>query len=300
MHVGAGDTIDGLLFKPPVVTASSLADALGSLQRLPGTLSYVIVEGGLSELAAFSESRPLAVGSAFKLAVLNGLVDEINKGRLNWREVIPLQARWKSLPTGVLRDWPDGTPITLATYAAEMISISDNTAADALTALVGANALKPYSAGNEPFLTTREAFILISKERASLRTEYVAAKTPSARAAILRRVDASPLPSVAQLNTASDLIIEWHYSVRELCRLVDRVADLPLMSINPGVADRSQFRHVAYKGGSGPGAINMTTMVTTQRGTKICFAATLNDPRGIDESSFEIAYSAVLEYLASR
>ena len=77
-----------------------------------------------------------------------------------------------------------------------------------------------------------------------------------------------------------------------------RVADIPLMSINPGVADPHAFRHVAFKGGSDVGIINLTTMVTTRRGTNVCFSATLNDSKkSVNESAFEEAYSAVLRYI---
>ena len=71
------------------------------------------------------------------------------------------------------------------------------------------------------------------------------------------------------------------------------------MSINPGVAEPADFRHVAYKGGSDVGIINLTTMVTTKRGTSVCFSATLNDAtRSVDEKAFEAAYSGVLRYIA--
>jgi hypothetical protein len=78
------------------------------------------------------------------------------------------------------------------------------------------------------------------------------------------------------------------------------VANISLMSINPGVADAGDFRHVAYKGGSDTGVINMTTAVTTRRGTRICFSATLNDARhDVAELGFETSYSAVLRALAT-
>ena len=116
---------------------------------------------------------------------------------------------------------------------------------------------------------------------------------------VLRRIYAFPLPTIANLVTTPILAIEWHYSVREPAGPW-RVAELPLMSINPGVADASAFRHVAFKGGSDFGIINLTTMVTTRLGTRFCFSATLNDPqRAIDEQSFESAYGAVLPHLAS-
>ncbi len=298
IHLDSDMKIDGLLFKPPEIAASSLDDALGTLQRVAGTVSYVIVAKGRPERAALNPSQLLAVGSAFKLAVLNALLDEITGGVRHWNDVVPLAERWKSLPSGVLRTWPAGTPLTLAAYAAEMISISDNTAADALVRIVGPGALTRYAGSNEPFLTTRETFILKSTEGASSRGMYLTVDSAAGRAGVLRRIDALPLPGILQIMTKPDLAIEWHYSVRDLCKLMERVASLPLMSINPGVADPADFEYIAYKGGSDTGVINMTTMVTTHRGTKLCFSATANDStHEVNENSFEAAYGAALRQL---
>jgi hypothetical protein len=296
IHLDAENKIDGLLFKPPLL---SLDDALRALQRVVGTVSYVIVEEGRSDRAALNPSEPLAVGSAFKLAVLNALLDEITRGSRHWNDVVPLAQRWKSLPSGVLRTWPAGTPLTLATYAAEMISISDNTAADALVRIVGPAALKRYGGSNDPFLTTREVFTLKSDEGTSLRGMYLTVDSPTARAAVLRRVDALPLPSIGGLLSRPNLAVEWHYSVRDLCKLMDPVAALPLMSINPGVAAPGDFARVAFKGGSDVGVVNLTTMVTTKRGTKLCFSATENDSaHDVNGAALETAYAAALRQLA--
>jgi len=299
VHLDGDNKIDGLFFKPPKLQASSLDDALRSLRPSSGTLSYVLIEGR-SQRAALDASTPLAVGSAFKLAVLAAVRDEITRGHRHWTDVIPLEARWKSLPSGVIQTWPDKTPLTLATYAAEMISISDNTAADALVRLAGPAALAPYVMRNTPFLTTREMFILKSTSGAAQRSGYLAATTPAARAAILSTVDAMPLPPVATLDPKPILAIEWDYSVRELCDLMGRVADLPLMSINPGAADVASFRSAAFKGGSDTGLINLTTQLTTKRGTSFCFSATLNDAQqAVDDSAFVTAYGSVLSVLAN-
>jgi len=300
IHLDADNKIDALLFHNPVMTSSTLDDGLRALRPATGTLSYVISENGRSERAALNASALLAVGSAFKLAVVNAVRDQVMLGSRHWDDIVALQGKWKSLPSGVLQNWPDGTPLTLATYAAEMISISDNTAADALAQLVGADALKKYAARNVPFLTTRQTFTLRSEQGASLRATYLAASTPVARAAILKRVDALPLPTIQQVVIAPELKIEWHYSVRELCKLLSRVADVPLMSINPGVADRAAFRNVAFKGGSDAGVINLTTVVRTLHGTNVCFSATLNDSlQQVNESAFETAYAGVLHYIAA-
>lgn len=298
IHLDADNKIDGLVFRPPVLAASSLESALVALRQSSGTLSYVILQEGHSERAALNASDNLAVGSSFKLAVLNALRDEISNGRLHWNDTVSLKQEWKSLPSGVLRTWPDGTPLTLATLATEMISISDNTAADALVRIVGANALRPYAGENQPFLTTRELFTLKSTPGTQLLSAYRKAPSPSAREAVLRRAASLQLPSSDELLKTPELDVEWHYSVRDLCRLLTRVSDIPLVSINPGLADATAFRRIAYKGGSDVGIINLTTAVTTKRGTRICFSATLNDStRVVDESTFELAYGGVLHFL---
>jgi hypothetical protein len=300
VHLDADTKIDGLFFKPPKPQTSSLDGALRALRPASGSLSYVIFEGR-SERVALDASAPLAVGSAFKLAVLAAVRDEVARGRRHWNDVVPLEARWKSLPSGVMRTWPNDTPITLATYAAEMISISDNTAADALVRLVGPTALAPYALRNVPFLTTREMFVLKSSRGETQRAAYLAASTSAGRATLLPAIDAMPLPPLAALAPNPILAIEWHYSVRELCGLMGRLADLPLMSINPGAADAASFGHVAFKGGSDTGVINLTTQVTTKRGTSLCFSATVNDPaKAVDEGAFVAAYSSVLGFLANR
>jgi beta-lactamase class A len=200
-----------------------------------------------------------------------------------------------------METWPDRTPTTLATYATQMISISDNTAADAVAHIVGARALAPFTMGNEPFLTTRELFFLKSTRGAAQRARFRAATTADARRSILGQVDALGIPSASEVETSPMLDIEWHYTVRDLCGFMARVDDLPVFSVNPGLADPSAFAHVAFKGGSEIGVINMTTSLTTKRGTHLCISATLDDAeRRVDDVAFERAYGAVLGALADR
>ena len=133
MHVAldADGRIAALLLSPPVARTASLDDALAKLRAAAPQTSYLILEGR-TQVAALDADRPLAVGSAFKLAVLAALREHVAAGHSSWRDIVPLRAADKSLPSGTYQDWPDGAPITLDTYAAQMISISDNTAADAL------------------------------------------------------------------------------------------------------------------------------------------------------------------------
>lgn len=80
IHLDAENKIDGLLFRPPVTSTSSLDNALQLFARMPGAVSYVIEVEGRPEKAALNASEPLAIGSAFKLAVLSALRDEVTRG----------------------------------------------------------------------------------------------------------------------------------------------------------------------------------------------------------------------------
>jgi len=283
---------------PPTSGTSSLNDALRRLRERSGDVSYLILEGR-TDVAALSAERPMAVGSAFKLAILAALREEIDAKRRTWADIVPLAAVAKSLPSGSLQNWPTGTPITLATYAAQMISVSDNTAADALAHVVGRNALEALSPRNAPFLSTREMFALKTKD-VRRRTAYRAGDEP-ARRAIVAQIDVEPVPLLESLDLEpQDLDVEWYFTTRELCSLMTRVHDLDLTTINPGVA-AAGFARNSYKGGSDSGVLSLTNYITTPRGRSHCVSATWNDrTRTLDESSFVAAYQAVLEQLARR
>jgi beta-lactamase class A len=288
--------ITTLFLGPPTARTSSLDDALQKLRAGPARVSYLILEGR-TDVAALDADTPMAVGSAFKLAVLDALRIEIQQKRRSWRDVGPLESLAKSLPSGTYQDWPDGTPISLAAYAAQMISISDNTAADSLIRIVGRRAVEAVAPRNRPFLTTREMFQLKSKN-APLRDEYRRANVEQRRA-LLARLDALPAPTIDGLDLSpAYLDIEWYFTPRELCGLMARVQDLELMTINPGFP-KDSWKRVAYKGGSDAGVLNLTSYLTAPSGTSYCVTATWNDPKNpIDETAAEGAYGAVLDQLS--
>ena len=53
-----------------------------------------------------------------------------------------LSTQGRSLPSGITQDWAPGTPASLEQLATLMISISDNTATDALMGLIGRERLE--------------------------------------------------------------------------------------------------------------------------------------------------------------
>jgi hypothetical protein len=75
-----------------------------------------------------------------------------------------------------------------------------------------------------------------------------------------------------------------------------KVSDLPLMSINAGVALPTEWDRVAYKGGSEPGVLNFTTEVE-KGGKHHCVVATWNAKGRLDEMRFVTMYRQVLSSL---
>jgi beta-lactamase class A len=301
--------IIGLLLQPRS-DAIAPPQAIKQLQALPGQTNLLILEGN-TELAAHNADQPLAVGSAFKLAVLAALREQIEKGdplrasrkARSWHDVVELRPEDKSLPSGILQTWFDGALLTVQTLATLMISQSDNTATDTLIHLMGREAIAPFAARNRPLLTTREFFALKNPDNEALLKRYQTGDIQQKRQVLAELVSA-PLPDASLFEGKPvTLEIEWLFTPRELCELMQKVADLPLMSVNPGggLVNPAQWQRVSFKGGSEPGVINLTTSLVSLSGKTYYVSATWNNPEAaLDETSFLTLYSGILEGLRTQ
>jgi beta-lactamase class A len=293
--------ITGLRFTQLSPTVTDLSSITDELAGLPGEVGLLVLENG-EPLASLQTDTPLAVGSAFKLVVLDILQQQIDAGEHAWTDVVNLQDDWRSLPSGILQDWPEGSAITLETLASLMISQSDNTATDALIDLVGmgvgTGALEQATDINQPFLSTRDFFVLKAPENSNLREQFREADTAGKRA-LLADISERDLPSADILSGAPvALDIEWFFSARELCDVMANVQNIPLMTINPGVANPANWQRVAYKGGSEPGVLSLVTWLEDDSNT-YCVALTQNNPDAtLNTTELFSIYGGILAYLA--
>lgn len=202
---------------------------------------------------AAREPRPL--GSMFKLYVLGAAAKHIK----DWKSELTIRPDLKSLPSGELQDRPDNSKVSVEEAAKLMISISDNTAADLLLLEVGRERVEKLnrrwsSTRNEPFLTTRELFVLKGTKRVD---DYLAAAD---KHAYLRDVVAKvPLSEIIWENkpTAIDTV-EWFGSPADVCR-----AHASLRKADDGRIGRSmaftgldaKWKDAWFKGGSEPGVL---------------------------------------------
>jgi len=264
----AGDTPDRI--------AADLAALPGVVNAWFGPL------GDGAPVISRNADQPLALGSAFKLYVLAALAEDVKAGKRKWSDVVTLTER--SYPSGQLQNWPEGAPVTLHSLASLMISISDNTATDQLIKVLGRERILKLMADsghsdparNTPFLTTRELFVLKASDR-----ERIAGWRKSdaeRRGAILDGMSADH-PGLDQVNAAfaggpKALDIEWFATPADLAKLfahMRKTADpkaFAIMAINPSATDaiKANWQYVGFKGGSEPGVLNLTWLLTDKQG----------------------------------
>ena len=319
----ASHLITGLVFQPynttPPPTSWSQVDT--SLRALAGHATMVATEvGKKTPLHALQANTPGAIGSAFKLYVLGALGSAVQSGTAKWNEKLAIHAAWKSLPSGDLRKAPNGRRYTLRYLAQQMIAVSDNTAADHLIHRLGRTAVETELAKmgvqtpqlDTPFLTTREMFALKISAPPALRDAYVAGNAAQ-RQRLLARIDALPiaLADAAAWTAPREVsTIEWFASPADLARAMaalqtaaQRPGLAPIHSIlarNPGVAlDTKTWPYVAYKGGSEPGVLSLTWLLTRNDGRSFVLSIVLNDSaKAIDETSAVNVAKGAVDLLA--
>lgn len=283
----------------------NLAAVTAELRALPGQVGVLFGPiDGASPVLAINDAQSFAVGSTFKLYVLSALVRSIGEGRHRWDEVITLGH--KSLPSGMIQDWPDGAPMTLHTLATLMISISDNTATDQLIRLLGREAVEAevfrsgsrHAAANHPFMTTREMFAL--KAGADSKLAAYAAAPEAERRTMLAAIAGEPLSPDAIEQAFADgpraLNVEWFASARDVAAIFGQLIDqndataLAILAINPGMTPLpgDRWAYIGYKGGSEPGVLNLSWLLRDKGGRWWTLSASWNNPAaGLDQPLFE-------------
>ena len=289
LEAGSGK-ISGIFFGPAYRKDSSLKDVKERLAALPGRTGLLIRRLGEKpeNLEAHNEDAYFAIGSGFKLYVLGTLLKE----GIPWEKVFRLAAEDKSLPTGRLRDWPAGSPLTAHTLAAMMISESDNTASDALISALGRRTIEADLAALghsdpgrlKPFLKTSDMFRLKSGTAAAL--EYLNLEGEE-KYVYLSSLSKTPLSLEGFTKSPFGVDkIEWFASPADLCRLMayfvqkNDAKALEILALNPGLnISRENLVYAGYKGGSEPGVLSMTWLLRNKKSDWFCLSASWNNEK---------------------
>jgi len=300
LSVDAHGLINGLEVAPepsqPALTVPTTWAAVDRQvqQAAPQTRLLVarITGGGCQTVNAVDATTPAPLGSAFKLYVLDALARAIANGTVSWDQRLTLTSQLESLPSGDLATEPAGTQVTVLQAAQDMISSSDNTAADLLLTLVGRTAVESAAAASgmadpaldTPFLTTRELFVLKLDDWPALAGRYLALDAAGRQAMLtgtLDRVPRSALTVAAEKawTQPRDIsTLEWFASPADICRVYASLASLSrqpglapvasILEINNGslALDPRQWSTTWFKGGSEPGVVTLNYLATTRTG----------------------------------
>lgn len=291
--------ISGLLFQPPQPIGTSTGDiaealvdaALGGVAVLAAELRP---DGTWVVLAENSAREPMAVGSAFKLAVLQAYEDAVASGKLNRADVVELRVDDRSLPSGVLQTMQPGVPVTLEALAGLMIQHSDNTATDALIRVLGRGVIEDVSPRNQPFLTTGEFFKLIARQGDAHRSSFVAGGLDQRRA-ILANLAETPLPDTSDIGQrATWSEVEWYFTAEELCNLLSSLKEAPALNGLPDpLVATDGWQNVRYKGGSEFGVLNLSAAGTTPDGRDVCAVFSTNAKDAVTAERFALLFGSL-------
>lgn len=278
---GADGRVIGLRLTGFEAADDSFAKVAAEIAALPGTTGFLVAEldgATIRPLAAANPDRQFAVGSTFKLYILDELAAQVAAKKRRWSDVAPLSHRsFSSMGTAY---WPKDTPVTLQSLANWMISVSDNSATDTLIHLLGREAIEARmrAAGhsdpsrNTPFLTTVEAFALKGNNFAAERAAFIAGDDVAQRQLLDANRERLILSNVDGVSFAGGPrfidSLEWFASPNDVARamvdLRNRKSDAALsaMAINPGVGPGAtrDWSWLGYKGGSELGVISMSLL----------------------------------------
>lgn len=319
--------IETLLFQPESLTPppKTYEEVEAALAAAGAKSQFFVAEidgGRCKPRRDFHGEERMAIGSTFKLWVLLALDDKLRRDpAADWNTPLAFRDLARSFPAGELDASAPGAEHSLREFAEKMIAVSDNTATDHLIDYLGRDQverslkLARHSAptANQPFLRTREMFVLKLATSPDELTRYKKAK-PAAKRRLLdewrgRTIDVEVADK--EWNAPRHLDLEWFATGADVCRVLaelgrrdqfDPDADaLKVLSANPGVAlDAAQWTYVGFKGGSEPGVMHLSWLLRRADGKWFSVVAAVNDPtHPLDENTVAITALAALKILGA-
>lgn len=288
--------VAGLWFGSISLSQDNFDDILNGFKELEGDVSVYVAKNNSEELLAYNSDKDLAVGSTFKLYVLKALYDSIETTDKTWDDIVRLEEKNITLPSGIIQNWSIDTPVTVKTLSSLMISLSDNTATDHLIDYIGRkNIEKMVGEKNIPFLKTSDMFKIkygIGDDKVN---EYLNSSVEKKRE-ILNNLDDIQV-SRNDISGSAKLIdsIEWFFTTKELSNIIYELKDADEISINPGLASKDNWYKVGYKGGSEIGVLQLTHLLQKNANSDIyTVSVTVNNQNGVDSNKIQELVSRLI------
>ena len=160
---------------------------------------------------------------------------------------------------------------------------------------------------NDPFLTTREVFLL--KGGSASRLSAYQQLGARGRAQILAAIEDEDVPA-SQIQAAFSegpraLDVEWFANAPDLAnllRFMRATADplaFDIMAINPSMAPatRATWSYAGYKGGSEPGVLNLTWLLTDAARRDHALVLSWKNPEAnLNQTALEMIAQRILSF----
>ena len=293
--------ITGLLFKPvsksvlkPLDSFSAVENAIKKDVESAQLFVAEVKNDKCMPVYEYNAQASFALGSTFKLWVLDALLDAIEKETLDWESTLAAKTQWRSFSADSSYD--DGKSQSVQMLADKMISVSDNTATDILFYTIGRTqvekSMKKFAQDSRlPMISTRELFIIKLAMDQKARDEFNGLSEIQKRRQ-LGGMEEQPLPEMSDALKWEKPIdidkIEWFAKPNEICQtlasLEKRGSDkklepvLEILSKKPGVSiDSKRFPWVGFKGGSEPGVMYLAYLLKRDDGRLFSVITAHND-----------------------
>lgn len=299
INVNSENKIAGLWFGNITLSEDDYDKIIKEFNNLDSEISVYVIKDNKEEIIKLNEDKKMSVASTFKIYVLKALHEQIEISDKRWDDIIKLNKQNMSIPSGILQNWPIGSPVTIKSLANLMISRSDNTATDHLIDYIGREYIEEISGEiNTPFLKTTEFFRLKHKASEEIRKNYINGNLETKREILENIKDlnirAQDVPNEPVLIKE----IEWFFSTKELAKTMYELKEVEELQINPGLANKNNWYKVGYKGGSEAGVLQYTHLLQkTQNGPVIVVSVTANSEKGLDTNKITELTSRLISLL---
>ncbi|MGA2432031.1 MAG: serine hydrolase [Acidimicrobiales bacterium] len=313
LTVDAKGLIEGLYFTLaapiPIPKVTSWSQVDKDLAAMAPDSSFLAAQlnanGTCTQVHPLNANTPRPLGSMFKLFILGALASAVKNHTISWSQKLTLTAALKVGGSGVLQDDHVGTTLSVKQAAIKMISVSDNTAADMLLALVGRSAVEAqvrnwssHASLDQPFLSVAELFVLKWHDFPSLANHYLSLKPAQRLAYLSSTVDKIADNAITSSNAPRDIdTIEWFASPADICHAFAGLTSLQsepglspintILSTNNGGIELkpTTWPRIWFKGGSEPGVLTLGYLARDNDGKTYVVVMMLANPRKVISSS---------------
>ena len=255
--------------------------------------------GTCTQVHAVNANTPRPLGSMFKLFVLGALANAVKSHDVSWNQKLTLTSSIKVGGSGVLQNDPVGTTLTVEQAAIKMISVSDNTAADMLLALVGRSSVEAqvrnwsaHASLDQPFLSVAEFFVLKWHDFPTLANQYLSLSPAKRLSYLTSTVDKIPDSSITSTSVPHDIdSIEWFAAPDDICHAFAGLTSLArepglsqvntILSTNNGGIELkpATWPRIWFKGGSEPGVLTLSYLARDSSGKTYVVVMMLANPK---------------------